>query len=137
MSCNIILKEKGHKLTPQRRLILDILHREGGHLTPDEIIRKVQKKMPGVNKTTIYRTLDLLEELGCVYRSEMDDHSIYHHADQGHHHHIICTSCGKSIDCDEDLFSEIEEKLRKAYKFQCELKHMVINGLCAECQKKR
>ena len=101
------LKEKGLKLTPQRMLIVEIIHDAKGHLTADEIIRYVQAKMPGVNKSTIYRTLDLLEESGCVYKSEMGNEAIYHHDDAGHHHHLMCSLCGKTVDCNEDIFTPI------------------------------
>ena len=72
MSCLKTLQEKGYKLTPQRRLIVDIIHDAAEHLTAEDIIAKVQKKMPGVNKSTIYRTLDILEETGCVVKSESE-----------------------------------------------------------------
>ncbi|MFC2019363.1 Fur family transcriptional regulator, partial [Chloroflexota bacterium] len=72
MSCDLILKQKGLKLTPQRRLILEIIHESRSHLTAEEIITYVQSRVPGVNKSTIYRTLELLEELGCVFKSEID-----------------------------------------------------------------
>jgi Fur family ferric uptake transcriptional regulator len=75
MSCLETLKKKGLKLTPQRRLIADIIHSADKHLTAEDIIDYVQHKMPGVNKSTIYRTLELLEDSGCVVRSESDDHA--------------------------------------------------------------
>ena len=134
MSCLKTLKEKGLKLTPQRRLIVDILHGAGSHLTAEDIIAHVQKKMPGVNKSTIYRTLDLLERAGCVYKSETSDHSIYHHAEDGHHHHLVCRNCGKTVSCSEHLFFPVEKSLAEKYGFQVSFKHVVINGLCADCR---
>ncbi|MFC1901654.1 Fur family transcriptional regulator [Chloroflexota bacterium] len=83
MSCFTTLKEKGLKLTPQRRLIVDIIHEADAHLTAEDIIAYVQARMPGVNKSTVYRTLELLEATGCVYKSELGDHFIYHHARTG------------------------------------------------------
>ena len=136
MSCLKTLKEKGLKLTPQRRLIVDIIHDARSHLTAEDIIGSVQKKMPGVNKSTIYRTLELLEQAGCVLKSESDDHFIYHHAEEGHHHHLICSRCGKTQECSERVFFPIEKSLAEKYGFQVDFKHMVINGLCASCQKK-
>ena len=65
MSCIKTLKEKGLKLTPQRRLIVDAIHETNVHLTTEEIIAHVQARMPEVHKSTIYRTLDLLEKAGC------------------------------------------------------------------------
>ena len=136
MSCLETLKEKGLKLTPQRRLIVDIIHDTQSHLTAEDIIASVQKKMPGVNKSTIYRTLELLEQAGCVLKSESTDHFIYHHAEEGHHHHLICSRCGQTIECSERLFLPVEKALAEKYGFQVDFKHMVINGLCRSCRSK-
>jgi len=136
MSCIITLKEKGLKLTPQRRLILDIIHDSGGHLTAEEILEYVHTRVTGVNKSTVYRTLELLEELGCVFKSELGDRFIYHHAEEGHHHHLVCRICEKSIDCDEDLFLPVERAVNENYSFRADLKHVVISGLCADCRGK-
>jgi len=134
MSCAITLKEKGLKLTPQRRVILDIIHDSEGHLSAEEIIEYVQTKVPGVNKSTIYRTLELLEGLGCVFKSESRGRFIYHHAEEGHHHHLVCRSCGKSIDCDEDVLSPFRRELNEKYGFQVDFKHMIFIGLCRDCR---
>jgi Fur family ferric uptake transcriptional regulator len=134
MSCIVTLKKKGLKLTPQRRLIIDKIHDTEAHLTTEEIIAYVQERMPGVHKSTIYRTLELLEETGCIYKSELDDKSIYHHAEEGHHHHLVCSKCGKTIDCDENLFIPVEQKLGKKYGFHVNFKHVVMSGICEECK---
>ena len=136
MSCAVTLKEKGLKLTPQRRLIVDIIHDTQKHLTAEEIISYVQSKMPGVHKSTIYRTLELLAEAGCVFKSELGGQSIYHHAEEGHHHHLVCSKCGKTIDCAEDLFASVENSLSKKYGFHVDFKHVVMNGLCGSCRNK-
>jgi Fur family ferric uptake transcriptional regulator len=133
MSCFVTLQKKGFKLTPQRRLIVDIIHNAEAHLTAEEIISSVQTRMPGVNKSTIYRTLELLEEAGCVYKSEMDDQSIYHHAEEGHHHHLVCRKCGQTVDCNEHLFAPVEKALVGKYSFRADFKHVVISGLCKGC----
>ena len=133
MSCNTILKQKGHKLTPQRQIILGLIHSSHAHLTAEEIFEYIQFRIPGVNKSTIYRTLELLEELGCVFKSELDDRFIYHHAEEGHHHHLICRACGKNIDCDKNLFSSMERAVKGKYDFQVAIKHMIMGGLCRDC----
>jgi Fur family ferric uptake transcriptional regulator len=134
MSCAITFRGKGLKLTPQRRLIFDILHDSGEHLTAEEILEYVQARAPGVNKSTVYRTLELLEELGCVFKSELGDRFIYHHAEEGHHHHLVCRRCGQSIDCAEDLFHSVERKLDEELGFQVDFKHVVMSGLCRQCR---
>jgi Fur family ferric uptake transcriptional regulator len=133
MSCNIILKEKGFKLTPQRRLILDIIHNADTHVTAEEIVNTVRERMPGVNKSTTYRTLELLESLGCVVKSELNDKTIYHHSEEGHHHHLVCSKCGKTVVCDEGTFHSLEKELENKYGFQVDLKHIVTTGICREC----
>ncbi len=137
MSCAIILKEKGLKLTPQRRLILDIIHDTAAHLTAEEILNHVLARVPGVNKSTIYRTLELLEKLGCVVKSELKNRFVYHHAEEGHHHHLVCRVCGKSLDCDEGLFSSIGKELHEKYGFKADFRHTVISGLCSDCRGMR
>jgi Fur family transcriptional regulator, ferric uptake regulator len=136
MSCVTTLKKRGLKLTPQRLLIADIIHDAKGHLTAGEIIGHVQAKMPGVNKTTIYRTLDILEEAGCVYKSELGNEFIYHHDDEGHHHHMMCRRCGKTIECSEDTFAPLQKSLMNKYGFRVDFKHVVMSGLCKQCKKK-
>ena len=136
MSCIKTLKQKGLKLTPQRKLIIDAIHETEAHLTAEEIIAHVQARMPEVHKSTIYRTLELLEGAGCVFKSELGDHSIYHHAEEGHHHHLICSRCGKTMECDENLFASIEKSLAEKYGFRVDFKHLVMSGLCEECRSK-
>ncbi len=133
MTCVFTLKQRGLKLTPQRRLIAEAIHDIPAHLSADEIITYVQGKMPGVNKSTVYRTLELLEENGCVFKSHMGDSVVYHHAEEGHHHHLVCRKCGKTVDCDEDLLASAERSVAERYGFQVELKHVVITGLCQSC----
>ena len=136
MSCSTVLKEKGYKLTLQRRLILEYIHDNESHLTAEEIIKFLESRTLGFNKSTVYRTLDLLERYGCVIKSEVDGHFIYHHTEEGHHHHLICRTCGKTVDCNENIFSEVRKKLVGRYGFQAELKHMMITGLCPDCLEK-
>ena len=93
MSCSTILKNQGYRLTPQRRLILDIIHEADSHLTADVILSRLRAKISGVNKSTVYRTLELLKGLGLVVKSEIAGTNVYHHAEEGHHHHLVCKTC--------------------------------------------
>lgn len=136
MSCIITLKDRNLRLTRPRRLILDYIHDKGGHFTAEEIIEHVHEQFPGINKSTIYRTLELLERNDCVVKSVAAKGTVYHHAEEGHHHHLVCRNCGASIDCDEDTFLPVEEALERRYGFKTDLKHMVISGLCKKCRSK-
>ena len=137
MSCLITLKKKGLKLTPQRKIIADVIHDAKDHLTAEEIISRVQDRIPEVHKSTIYRNLELLERAGCLFKSELDNHFIYHHAEEGHHHHVVCSKCGKTVDCDEKLFTSVEKSIIEKYGFLVDFKHLVINGICETCRNNK
>ncbi|APV43372.1 Fur family transcriptional regulator, ferric uptake regulator [Dehalogenimonas formicexedens] len=134
MSCNNILKAKGYRLTPQRRVILDILHHEDAHLTADALYEQVKDKVAGVDRSTVYRTLDLLESLGLVVKAEIHGAHVYHHSEEGHHHHLKCRACGKVVELPEEALEALEKSLLEKHGFAADLHHHVITGLCAECR---
>ena len=136
MSCSIILKEKGYRLTPQRRVILGILHGEGAHLTADAIYEEVKRKVAGVNRSTVYRTLELMESLGLVVKAELHGSHVYHHSEEGHHHHLKCRGCGQVVELPEESLSLLRQALLEKQGFAADLNHHVITGLCHHCQGK-
>jgi Fur family ferric uptake transcriptional regulator len=136
MSCYTTLKKKGLRLTQPRRLIMDYIHDRGDHITAEEIISYVHVKFPRINKSTIYRTLELLEKNECVFKSESRERTIYHHAEEGHHHHLVCNRCGKTIECADDIFTPVEKSLAERYSFRVYFRHLVMSGFCEECRSK-
>lgn len=135
MSCFEDLKAKGYKLTPQRMMVLEALHEAEGHITAPGIYNRVRLKYPWINKSTVYRALELLKKLDLVTETELGgDRLYYHHAEKGHHHHLICQNCQQVIDMDEDIFSSLEDTLRRKYKFQADLRHLAIHGHCLRCK---
>jgi Fur family ferric uptake transcriptional regulator len=137
MSCAQSLQEKGYRLTPQRLMVVEALHSVDQHISAEEIYAKVKEKYPYANISTVYRTLDLLKELGLVTEIDLGDGRIrYHPAEKGHHHHLICQNCGKIMDLPEEEFYPLIKKLEKDYRFKAELKHLAIFGLCEKCQDK-
>lgn len=135
MGCFQILREKGYKLTPQRIMVLDTLHETEEHITAPEIYARVRAKYPGINKSTVYRTLELLKEMGLVAETELGGESLYyHHTEKGHHHHLVCQRCGEVIDLDETLLSPLKNALRQKYNFEADLKHLAIFGHCLRCK---
>ena len=134
MSCNKVLKAKGYRLTPQRRVILDILHREGAHLTADDIYEQVKDKVEGVNRSTVYRTLELLESLGLTVKADIHGAHVYHHTEEGHHHHLKCRACGKVVELPEEALDSLAKSLMDKQGFAADLHHHVITGLCRDCR---
>ncbi len=135
MSCTEGLKEKGYRLTPQRMMVLEALHEAEEHITAPEIYNRVRLKYPWINKSTVYRALELLKRLDLVTETELGgDRLYYHHAEKGHHHHLMCQKCQRVIDIDEAVFSPLEDTLRRKYKFQADLRHLAIQGHCLRCR---
>ena len=134
MSCRETLKEKGYRITPQRTMILDVLHRAEKHITPEEIHKQVCAVYPEVNKSTIYRTLELLKNLGLVDETDLGgDKLYYHHSEKGHHHHLICQKCGRTFEVDEEIFDPVKETLIRDYNFVPDLRHVGVFGHCLTC----
>lgn len=135
------LKEKGYKLTPQRRSILDIIIKsEGSHLTVEEIYDLVKKECPEIGLATVYRTILLLEEIGVLSKINLNDgcnrYEIVHEYEVHQHHHLICTNCGKVIEVEGDLLDDIEKKIQKKYGFLIKNHSLKFYGFCEECRKK-
>lgn len=133
------LKEKGYKLTPQRRAIVDIIIKmEGKHLTAEEIYDLVKIDCPEIGLATVYRTVQLLEELGVVSRLDLNDgcnrYELIHEDENHQHHHLICTNCGKVIEVEEDLLEGLEEDIQLKYKFLIKNHSLKFYGLCEDCK---
>src|SRR5439155_351483 len=90
-----LLREHGLRMTPQRRAIVSEVMRTQGHISPAHMARTVQGEMPGVNASTIYRTLTLLEEVGVLQHSHLESGAEYHKADEAQHVHLTCSRCGR------------------------------------------
>lgn len=129
------LKEKGHRLTPQREMILAAICDQGGHLTADAILQRVHKRYSYLNKSAVYRTLDLLTQLNLVDQIDCGHGQIEYEIHQHpHHHHLLCRRCGKIVEIDGSVFTSIEKTLREKYDFLADLDHFAIFGLCRKCQ---
>jgi len=136
MSCTQALQEKGYRLTPQRLMVVDALHSVDQHISAEEIFAQVRARYPYANISTVYRTLELLKELGLVTEIALGDGRVrYHPAEKGHHHHLVCQKCGSMIDLPELVLLSLEEALSRDYQFKADLKHLAIFGLCAKCEK--
>jgi len=130
------LSEQGYRLTPQRMMILSAIENSDDHISAEEIYTQVLAKYPHVNISTVYRTLELLKQLGLVTETDLGGGRVrYHPADKGHHHHLVCTECGAIIDLDESLLASLKGTLLREYKFSADLRHLAIFGRCANCRK--
>jgi Fur family ferric uptake transcriptional regulator len=136
MSCNEALQKKGYRLTPQRLMVVDALHSVDTHISAEEIYAQVKARYPYANISTIYRTLELLKELGLVTEIDLGDGRVrYHPLEKGNHHHLVCSRCGKIIDLPGSALMKLTEALARDYKFKADIKHLAVFGICEDCQK--
>lgn len=138
MSCHQILRENGHRLTPQRLVVIDALHNADKHISAEEIYEQLHRRYPYANISTVYRTLELLKELKLVTESDFGDGRIrYHVAEKGHHHHLVCRSCGKVVDMEDTALGELKDALLRKFGFQADLRHLAVLGECRVCRRKK
>ena len=131
------LSHQGYRMTPQRIMIVSAIENSENHISAEDIYSQVVAKYPNVNVSTVYRTLELLEQLGLVTKTEMGvGRVMYHPIEKGHHHHLVCRGCGNIIDLDESVLSPLKETLMRDYQFIADLRHLGILGLCANCRQK-
>jgi Fur family ferric uptake transcriptional regulator len=128
------LSQKGYRMTPQRMMILDAIKGASGHISAEDIYQEVCKRYPSINISTIYRTLELLKEMRLVTETDMGDGRVrFHSAGHEHHHHLVCSRCGKVIDMDESVMAPLTNLLAEKYGFRADLKHLAIFGHCKDC----
>jgi Fur family ferric uptake transcriptional regulator len=137
----------GYKITVGRQAILDILSKANKHLSAEDIYLKVHEVYPSVGLTTVYRTLDILQNLGLIIKHDFGDGRARFELSQGeksdgHHHHLVCTNCNRVIeykdfiDREVTLLKETEKELSKKYNFNITSHLIQFYGLCEKCNSK-
>ncbi len=131
-------QSKGIRWTPQRQLILAALEHTTGHVSAEEIYQDVIKQFPGVNLSTVYRTLELLSEMGVLVKvfNHSEDRDRFELVGEILHHHLVCKSCGQVTEMEEEDIQLIKERSLERYGFALELNHFMGYGLCQECRLK-
>jgi Fur family ferric uptake transcriptional regulator len=131
------------RLTIPREAILHLLSHTSKHLSAKEIYARLHKMHPGIGLTTVYRTLDLLVRMELINKLDIGDGQSRYEFTSGekkeHHHHLICTNCGKIIDYSDfveeelELVKKAEKNLAKKYNFTVKDHNIEFYGLCEKC----
>ena len=129
-----VLRQRGLRMTPQRRAIVAEIMRTQGHISPAALARRVQGDMPGVNASTIYRTLTLLEEVGVLAHAHLESGAEYHKAEEAGHVHLTCSNCGAEDDLSMTEAQALVRVIEQHRGFQPDLTHFAIGGLCSDCR---
>lgn len=122
------LRSRGLRVTSQREQVLAAV-RELGHATPEQIGERV----PGVDVTTVYRTLELLEEIGLVRHAHLGHGPPSYRPAEDDHIHVVCHTCGKVVDADPGLVDDMADRLRAERGFVLDRSHFTVFGRCREC----
>ena len=127
------LRSRGYRLTPQRQLVLEAVGALG-HATPEDIATAVRQTASGVNISTVYRTLELLEELGLVQHTHLGHGApTYSVASDDDHVHLVCRHCGAVQEADVELLGEAVRRLADERGFTLDVGHVALFGRCAGC----
>ena len=129
-----LLAASGGRRTAARRAIVEVLLTTGSHITADEVTAKVQRRLPSVNVSTVYRTLEALEELGIIDHVHLGHgRAVYHLADEDHQH-LVCERCERVEELPNAKARAFTAMLDRDYGFALDRRHFAIVGLCRRCR---
>ncbi|HEX4429604.1 MAG TPA: transcriptional repressor [Frankiaceae bacterium] len=127
------LREGGYRLTAQRQLVLEAVSRLG-HATPEDICVEVRSTAHAVNISTIYRNLELLEELGLVAHAHLNHGApTYHATTEEPHVHLVCSRCDAVEPVSTELVADVVARLGEERGFRVDVRHVTFSGLCKDC----
>jgi len=129
------LRARGHRLTPQRLAILQILEEHPGHLSPAELYQLAVERMPGLTEATVYRTLDFLSRHGLALVAHIGSGHLVYEAAGHEHHHLICKDCGETVEIEHELLQELYQAFFKRTGFEIDGSHVTFFGRCPECRQ--
>jgi Fur family ferric uptake transcriptional regulator len=128
------LRAAGYRITPARLAVLDVIEQEGEHLNPNEILEQAKAIHAALGRATVYRTLELLTQLGVVRPIYVGESGPTYIRADGNHHHMVCSRCGVVIDFDQCVADQMTHELRMRFGFQIQSHLLEFYGLCSHCQ---
>ena len=128
------LRARGLRWTPQRRALIEVLLQSDGHVTGAELVDRCRTADPTTVPSTVYRTLDVLEELGVVRHAHgVDGREEFHVFPVTDHGHLYCTNCHGAWEVGPDEAGPLLDAIERSRGFRVQLSHLSIAGLCHEC----
>ncbi len=125
------LELRGHRITRSRRRVLEALVETPAHFTVEDVLQRAR----GVGRATVFRTMKLLQDLNVVCRVLMEDGSLHYRlSTRGHHHHLVCRSCGRVEDFSTCDVSGLVHELAQSTSYEIEGHWLEVYGRCASCR---
>jgi Fur family ferric uptake transcriptional regulator len=129
-----LFEQNGLRWTIQRQLVLQIIQQHSGHLSVDDIYSQVNSIFPSVNRSTVYRTLELLKELAVIVEVQgLDNLLRYELVQNNPHYHALCEKCGHEYEIDNTLIAQLREDILRLYQLKLNIAHFVGVGTCSHC----
>jgi len=131
------LIQSRYRLTRQRAAVLHVLQADGGHLDAEEIHERARAELPSLGLATIYRTLELLRDLGLVQMVQFPGTATRYEARLDKHHHLLCTRCHELSDVEAPSLGELVADIAKGVAFEANDFKLLVSGLCRRCRDGR
>lgn len=129
------LHSRGYRVTSQRLIVLDAVCEHQGHATITDIHASVKHMDDSIDRSTIYRSLEVLREVGLIVEADMEGvGKIYRIAGESNHHHLVCIVCGNILTIQQNDVEPLLQYLQDTYGFAVQIDHLVFNGYCSPCQ---
>ena len=130
------LHERGLRWTPQRRLLVDVLADTDGHITGAELVERCREQDPEVTPSTVYRTLDVLEDIGLIRHAHgLDGREEFHVRPAREHGHMHCSVCQGVWEIEADDVAGLVRDIERERSFRVDLGHLSVVGICRDCQE--
>ncbi len=129
------LRDAGYKLTTPRLTVLEVIEKNGGHLTSTDLLTLVEQRDPSIGRASVFRTLDLLVRLGILWTTVQGGSTVsYVLMPGGHHHHMVCTHCQKLIEFQDCRLGSLLATLESEFGFRADGHLLEVYGLCEDCR---
>ena len=130
-----LLRGQGMRMTPQRLAIVDEIMSTSGYVIPLTVIERVQARVPGVSPSTVYRTLERLEQVGVLSHVHLESGVGYHRLEEAQHAHLTCSRCGVDLELHPASLRSLERLIERDHGFRPDFTHHAIAGVCAACHR--
>lgn len=125
----------GYRLTAPRRALARLIASRSGHFTADELLADANRGRHGLGRATIFRSLDVLAELGAVERLDLPsgEHAFVA-CEPAHHHHVVCSSCGRSTEVSDLGLEGMAESIERETGYRIDAHRLELFGICPRCR---
>jgi Fe2+ or Zn2+ uptake regulation protein len=129
------LEETGHRLTGPRRRMAELLDRRRGTFTAADLLDDAGRRAQPIGRATVFRALELYTELGLLERIDLPtgEHA-YVVCEPEHHHHVVCRSCGKSVEVEDSGLQTVVSEIARRSRYLVDTHRLELFGLCPACQ---